>query len=375
MNDQRILYVVSEPWYFANHRLDHAMGLMEAGFDVHVATRTGDRLDEIRAAGCTVHPIAISRGRATPGEWWKEMRRVRAIVEESRPDVVHAVALKPIALTLPLLIGRRPALVLGVNGLGISAVDSSRSLAAFRRLLRMVGRRRGVRLLFQTRSDQAAVSGDDDGSLGTVIPGVGVDIAEFTPHPTPVEPPLRVVFLGRAVRSKGLTDLADAACDSRLAEHQIEIHAYCALDHASPGALTAAELNEIGEAEQITVHPPTSSPERVLADADAAILPSRAGEGVSKFVLESLASGTPILLSENSGSGEIIDHGVHGLVFSSADPSALADALIEFSTWSPERRCEVSTAARRLAEERFSTDVIVPAIIALHLEVIEERHR
>ena len=47
MTGSRVLYVVSEPWYFANHRLDHAKALITAGFDVHVATRAGHRADEI----------------------------------------------------------------------------------------------------------------------------------------------------------------------------------------------------------------------------------------------------------------------------------------------------------------------------------------
>mgnify|MGYP001794531628 CR=1 FL=1 len=60
----RVLYVVSEPWYFANHRLDHARGLMADGFDVVVATRDGDRRSEIIDAGCEVVPLDVGRGAA-----------------------------------------------------------------------------------------------------------------------------------------------------------------------------------------------------------------------------------------------------------------------------------------------------------------------
>jgi len=36
---QKILYLVSEDWYFVSHRLPMARAARAAGFEVHVATR------------------------------------------------------------------------------------------------------------------------------------------------------------------------------------------------------------------------------------------------------------------------------------------------------------------------------------------------
>ena len=66
-----------------------------------------------------------------------------------------------------------------------------------------------VHLLFQTKADQRAVVGDRN--IGVVIPGVGVDTDRFRPGDRPKPPPCVVVYLGRAVRSKGLLDLAVAS--------------------------------------------------------------------------------------------------------------------------------------------------------------------
>ncbi len=365
MNGRRVLYVVSEPWYFANHRLDHTRGLIAAGFDVHVATRSGDRFDEIADAGCSMHELAVDRGSSGVRSLLAEIRELRKIVRAQRPRIVHAVALKPVALAMTLVaIWRHPALILSVNGLGISAAESSRGLTAFRVALGLVGRLPRVELLFQTINDRRAVVADR--ATGTLIPGVGVDLDRFAPCTELDGPPLRVAYLGRAVRSKGLTDLAEAAHDPRLAELGIEIHAYCAHDQSSPGSLTAAELDEVAAAPSLTVHAPTRDAAGLLARSHAAILPSRAGEGVSKFVLESFASATPILLSRESGSAEVVECGVNGITFTAGDPTAIADALVEFAEWSPAKRSEVATACRRLAEDRYGLDVIVPAIVELH---------
>jgi glycosyltransferase involved in cell wall biosynthesis len=363
-----VLYVVSEPWYFVNHRLEHAQALLASGFRIEVATRRGDRFDEAAAAGCVMHEFDMARGLA-PWEAAREIVRLRRLVRVVRPQIVHAVALKPVALCLPLLAAlRRPALVLSVNGMGLTAVDGSLALAAIRRVLRWAGRRRSVVLLFQTRADQRSVTGST--TEGVMIPGVGVDLRTFLPRPKPPPSPLRLVFLGRAVRSKGLIDLVDALSDERLVHGGVHVDLYCATDEGSPGALDAAEMARIRNCPLMTVRKPTSDPAAVLGGAHAAILPSQAGEGVSRFVLEALATGTPVLLSSESGSGEVIEPGRHGLVFSARNPRSIADTLVEFGSLGADERDQMGRAGRELAEKRYSSDVILPEVVALHRNLL-----
>ncbi|GEM_PF-2207429 len=365
------MYVVSEPWYFVNHRLEHAKALLAAGFDVEVATRQGDRFEEAREAGCVMHEFDMTRSSA-PTLLAKEALKLRRLVRRTKPDVVHAVALKPVALSLGLFsLRRRPSLVLSVNGLGISAVDGSRSLSIIRRVLQFAGRRRAVELLFQTRADQRAVTRTTTGS--TVIPGVGVNLDDFAATPKPPAEPLRIVYLGRAVRSKGLTDLAKALSDPRLQAAGLQVDAYCSIDDQSPGTLSPEEISVIEASPLMTLHSPTRDPSAVLATAHGAILPSRAGEGVSRFVLEALATATPVLLSSESGSGEVIQHGREGLTFEGKNPTSLADALLDFKELSDDERQLMGEAGRRLAVERYSSSVILPQIVELHRRLAAEK--
>lgn len=363
MSGPRVLYLVTEPWYFVNHRLDHARALLRAGFDVHVATRMGDRWIEAEAAGCSMHQIDLARSGGVR-EAANEFRRVRRLVRALRPDVVHAVALKPIAISLGLLAARRrPALILSVNGLGLTAATGGARVRVLAAVLRLAARRRHVQLLFQTESDRAAVLRGRDG--GVVIPGVGVDVERFKPGHRTARPPLQVVYLGRAVASKGLLDLA--AASTLLPDDLVHVRAYCSRDDESPGALTEAEW-EVLRGSQLETCEPTSSPEDVLGVAHLAVLPSRAGEGVSKFVLEALASGTPVAIASESGSTEVIEPGVTGVLFTAADPASLRDALVEVSNWSEARMEEARQRCREVAVQRYGLDVILPQIERLHRE-------
>lgn len=364
---RRVLYLVTEPWYFANHRLDHARALIDAGFEVHVGTRRGDRWDEILDAGCSMHELDLSRGGGSLPSWLRELRDVRRVTKAAAPDVVHAVALKPVAVALSLLVKfRRPALILSVNGLGISAASGDRRTAVIGAAIRLAVRAPRVELLFQTVADQRAVTGGTE--VGVVIPGVGVDVDRFRPLDRPATPPTVVVYLGRAVRSKGLTDLARAMTDAPVPG--LEIHLYCAFDHSSPGALDQADLATLRDAPGVFLHEPTRRPEEVLGRAHAAILPSRAGEGVSKFVLEALASGAPVVLSAQSGSGEAVVVGDTGLTFDATDAKSVTRALTELMTFPEERWRSLRAAARADAVANYSLDVILPRIIELHRTTI-----
>ena len=62
----RILYIVTEDWYFLSHRLPMARAARDAGFDVHVATNVGDGAAAIANEGFILHPVPFVRGRIDP---------------------------------------------------------------------------------------------------------------------------------------------------------------------------------------------------------------------------------------------------------------------------------------------------------------------
>ena len=55
----RLLYVVTEDWYFLSHRLPMARAARDAGFEVHVATRVTDGAAAIAAEGFSLHPRPV----------------------------------------------------------------------------------------------------------------------------------------------------------------------------------------------------------------------------------------------------------------------------------------------------------------------------
>src|SRR5262249_47211138 len=92
----KLLFLVTEDWYFCSHRLPVARAARDAGFEVVVATRVRDHGDPILEEGFSLRPIGWRRrgdGLFGGGRAVSEIARLYRL---ERPDLIHHIALKPV---------------------------------------------------------------------------------------------------------------------------------------------------------------------------------------------------------------------------------------------------------------------------------------
>ena len=123
---KRILYLQTEDWAFLLHRLPMARAARDAGFEVHVATRIGERRGDIEAEGFIVHPIGWQRGSRALAGALKAVGEIRSVIKSVQPDVLHNVAIKPTLLGSVASAGiKRLAVVNNISGLGSAFLATS----------------------------------------------------------------------------------------------------------------------------------------------------------------------------------------------------------------------------------------------------------
>src|SRR5262245_22199413 len=187
---RKILYLITEDWFFASHFLPMARAARAAGFEVVVATRVRRHAERIAAVGCRVIPLDLERGSLAALELVRSVKRIAAIVRQERPDIVHCIALRMVILGgLAAHLARVPALVLAPTGLGHLWTGNGVAERLLRPLVRtIVGRRlRGPRThyLFENRDDPREFGLAPDDAQITIVGGAGVRPQDFPVTPEP----------------------------------------------------------------------------------------------------------------------------------------------------------------------------------------------
>ena len=368
----RLLYVVTEDWYFLSHRLPMARAAKAAGFEVHVATNVADGAAAIAREGFALHPVRFARGKLSPVATLATIRALRQVHRELAPDLVHHVALQATVIGLLAALGRRVARINTLTGLGYSFISDSLKARLVRPVLRAL-----LRLLVDRPRSVALVQNPDDHDLMlrlgiaaeriVLIPGSGVDVVRLTPMPEPAGP-ITLGFVGRLLDDKGIRVLVAAHRQLRAKGLDIALLIAGTPDPANPASVSQAEAEAWGREPGITWLGHVDDIATVWARAHIAVLPSRR-EGLPKSLLEAAACGRPMIATDAPGCREVAIPGRTGLLVPIDDAAALA-AAIEALAKDAELRRRYGQAARALAEERFSEGAIARAITELYLRLV-----
>ncbi|MGV3632917.1 MAG: glycosyltransferase family 4 protein [Pseudorhodoplanes sp.] len=368
----RLLFLVTEDWYFLMHRLPMAFAAQRAGYDVHVACRVVRKGADIAAHGFTLHPLDWRRGSLNPLHVASIVRQVRALYRRVRPDIAHHVALQPVVIGSLAAIGLPLRRVNAFAGLGFVFVSRSLRARAMRPLM--------IALLRSVLNDEKSVvvveNSDDRAALAAIgvekdrlhlVSGSGVDIDKMRPLPEPAGE-VTAAFVGRLLDDKGVRPLVAAFDLVRGHGQKLRLLIAGEPDPANPASISQAEIDRWKAKSGIEMLGHVEGIQRVWEAAHIAVLPSRR-EGLPVGLLEAAAFGRPIVATDVPGCREIARHGVNAFVVPPDDPSALAGALAVLARDADLRR-KFGAAGRCMVENEFSSTRVGDQIVALYDSLI-----
>ena len=366
----KLLYLITEDWFFCSHFIERAMAARHAGFDVVVVAREGALAARIRDAGLRFVPLDISRRSLNPLREIATLLKIFKIYRQERPDIVHQIAVKPI------LYGSLAARLLGIGAIvnapvGMGYAFSSSDMTA--RLLRPLinfGYRAlinppGSFVVFENKDDLNCFA--ENGMVrrqgAVLIRGAGVDLKRFHPAPQPDGVPV-VVLVSRMLRDKGVFEFAAAA---EIVNRKEVIARFLLVgdpDSENPASIPPETLygwhgrfgiEWLGRRDDVDV---------ILGRAHIACLPSYR-EGLPKALLEAAASGLPIVTTDTTGCREVVIEGENGFLVPVKDAKGLATA-IEKLVLDRAMRMRMGQCSRRLAESEFSSEIVIGQTLSLY---------
>jgi glycosyltransferase involved in cell wall biosynthesis len=401
----RLLYLVTEDWYFWSHRLPMARAARDAGFEVAVACRVEAHRERIEAEGFRVHPLAWRRRGNGPLAALGAVLEIAALYRRERPELVHHVAIKPVVLgglaaSLVALLGRGPAVVNALTGLGFVFIDHGQGRIGspvrwlIRGLIRLVLGRPGSRLIVQNHDDGRLLveGGLVAAERVTVIRGSGIDTDHYQPLPLPASGAdartgadgrpgadgcpgadgrpgtVTAAYVGRMLEDKGVPTLVEAVRRLHRRGVGLRLLLVGTPDPDNPTTVSEATLRTWAAEPGIEWRGGVADVRPVWAEAGIAVLASRR-EGLPKSLLEAAACGRALVATDVPGCREIARAGENALLVPPDDPAVLADAL-ETLARDPALCARFAAASRRLVLSDLATGPVGAATVALYRQML-----
>ncbi len=372
---KKILFLITEDWFFCSHFLERAVAARAAGCEVVVVTRERNHGARIRAAGLRLVPIEFQRRRIHPLRELGFLRVLRRIYADERPDLVHHVAAKPIFYGT--LVARSLGISVVINapvGMGYVFSSSDTTARALRPLIRLGYRLllnpRGSRVIFENGQDLNAFvkSGAVHHAAAVLIRGAGVDLLEFQPRdPAPGVPV--VALIARMLRDKGVLEFIGAARQLHAAGVIARFVLIGDRDPSNPASIDVETLEACDGSNGLEWWGWRSDVADILRQAHIVCLPSYR-EGLPKSLLEAAASGLPIVTTNTVGCQDVVENGVNGFLVPVKTVAPLAAAL-EALISDPELRRTMGKRGRLLVEKEFSSERVIKETLAVYSQMLQ----
>lgn len=372
---RKLLYLMTEDWYFCSHRLMLARAAMRQGFDVIVAARVDAHAHVIRNEGFKLIPLRMRR---ESKNLWHELSTVWQLIgiyRRERPDIVHQVALKPILYgSLAALFTPRTKIVnvlAGFGFLGTSSSSKARILRPFvQAAFKLFFNLRRSTVIVHNQDDYRELSGRvvSDEARIALIRGNGVDTELFQPTPQPAGIPI-VVLPARMLWNKGIREFYEAARLLLGRGVQARFALIGKTDDASPSVISQKQLEDWVASGVLEWWGHCEHMPAVYRSASIVCLPSYR-EGIPKVLLEAAASGRAIVATDVPGCREIVRHQENGLLVPVKNPQALADALERLLS-DPLLREVMGRRGREITVNNFSSSQILWELVGLYQKLAD----
>lgn len=370
---RRILFLVTEDWYFVSHRLALAVALREAGWDVHVACSINNHRNAIADHGITIHPVIFSRESLSPWSVLRTATQIRQLLARVAPSVVCPVALRPILVCRMAMIGDRNAPCLNLLT-GRGSLYSGKASDFRMRLVRLAVDQ-WLRFAASRRQNHTVAQNLDDlHYLGrqfglttdacTLIRGSGIKSSAWTPLPEPADSPFRLIYVGRLLRDKAAGDLVDASQLLIRKGFQVRVELVGDIDESNPECYPLGEVRYWQKLPGIQWKGRRNDVLEQISSAHVLVHPSHYGEGLPRVILEAGLCERAVVTCDTVGCREVVRDGENGLLVAPRNPEALAKA-VERLGCDPRLRRRLAARHRQRVLTEFADEIILPQYIQL----------
>lgn len=329
--------------------------LLAEKYEVYISLPDGEYVPELVKMGCIFIDTPVDRRGTNPIRDFRLLLNYKKIVREIKPDYILTYTIKPNIYGGMIAARKNIPYVPNVTGLG-SAIEIGGLLNKIVLTLYQYAFRKARTVFFQNEVNQRFFE-DRNIAKGKhkLLSGSGVNLQQYSLLEYPKEEKINFAFIARIMKDKGADEFLQAAKILKAKYSQVNFHicGFCEDDYE-------ATLKELQETGVIEFHGMVSDIRTVLTDMHCVVLPSY-HEGMSNVLLESAASGRPVIASDIPGCRECFEDEVGGYSIKVKDAEDLILKMERFLNLTYDEKQEMGLQARKYVEQRFDRQQVVEA--------------
>ena len=323
--------------------------------EVYFCIPNDEYVDPIKKLGCQfIDNSLLERHGTNPVKELKLISFYKKVLRDVKPDIVFTYTIKPNAYGGMACASLGVPYVANVTGLG-TAIENGGLMQIISLILYKMGLRKAQKVYFQNTENRdfmlnkGVVKGPYD-----MLPGSGVNLNQYHVFPYPRGNTVDFVFIARVMKEKGIDQYLDAAKEIRKRHSETRFH-ICGFCEQNYEGL----LNELNDNGTVIYHGLVSDMTEIYKMISCTVHPTYYPEGLSNVLLESAASGRPIITTDRSGCREVVEDGVNGYVVKQQDSKDLIEKIEMFLSLSVDARKTMGLSGRAKVEREFDRKIVI----------------
>ncbi|MUV37175.1 N,N'-diacetylbacillosaminyl-diphospho-undecaprenol alpha-1,3-N-acetylgalactosaminyltransferase [Lentibacillus sp. JNUCC-1] len=358
MSSKKVLILVNHDVVIYNFRLELVERLLEEGYEVHISSPYGERIDDLVKLGCHYIKADVNRHGLNVYQEWKLLRYYKNIMKKIKPDIVLTYTIKPNIYGGMAAKSLKIPYIANITGLG-TAVESGGLMQKVSVILYKKAFKDISKVFFQNEENQQFfIDNKIAESKHKLVPGSGVNLNHFSLIDYPDNSTIDFVFISRIMKEKGIDQYLEAAQYIRQKHPETRFHVlgFCEQDYDD-------QLKKMHDKKVIQYHGMQRDIRKYLSLSHCTIHPTYYPEGMSNVLLESAASGRPVITTNRSGCREIVDHGKNGYIVEQKSSEDLIKKIELFLRHPHEEKKKMGLSGRKKVEEEFDRQMVVEAYL------------
>lgn len=363
---KKVIILSNHHAYTYNFRKEVIQKLIEENFKVYVVLPYGEKVELLKGMGCEFIDLPLDRRGKNPFTDLKLIASYYKIINKINPDMILSYTIKPNLYGGIISRMKNIPFFPNITGLG-SAVENESFVQKILILLYRVALRKASCIFFQNNDNMKFFKRKIfNPNKYKVIPGSGVNLNDFSLLEYPKNDTIEFGFISRIMKEKGIEQYLEAAeyIKKKHPDTKFNILGFCEERYEN-------KLKLLQDKGIVDYHGMQNNVKDFQKKFHCIIHPTYYPEGISNVLLESAASGRPIITTDRIGTREVVENGINGYLIKQQDSMDLIEKIELFLKLDFEEKRTMGLSGRLKVKKEFNRKLVVDAYIEEINKIVE----